>query len=71
MRQIPYGRGIAGDLERALTENATAKAMYEAMGPEEQEKFRRRAGQARDWAELKDAVDSLVGWQIGHGPYQE
>ena len=70
MKDIPYGRGIAGDFERALTENATAKAMYDAMLPDAQEKLRRRAAKAGSPEELKEVIDSLVGWQIGHPPYQ-
>lgn len=57
-------------LEWALGKNAAAKAMYEAMEPREQEKFRRRAARAGSPEELDDAVNSLVGFQRGHPPYQ-
>ncbi len=57
-------------LEYELGKNAAAKAMVEAMRPEEREKFLRRVAGARSPEELTDAVNSLVGVQRGHPPYQ-
>ena len=71
MRHIPYGEGIADDFERALTENAIAKERFEALPREAQEKLRRRAEQTRSFGELKAVIDAFVGWQTGHGPYQQ
>ena len=60
----------ADDLTWALEKNAAAKAAFEAMDLPAREKFRRRAAAARTPEELTDAVNSLVGFQIGHPPYQ-
>ncbi len=57
-------------LEWELGKNAAAKAMVEAMSPDEREKFRRRCAGARTRRELDAAIDGLVGWQRGHPPYQ-
>ena len=57
-------------LEFELGKNAAAKAMYEAMRPEERAKFRRRLAGARSPEELTEAVNALVGFQRGHPPYQ-
>ena len=53
-----------------LGKNAAAKAVYEAMRPEEREKFRRRLAGARSPEELTEAVNELVGSERGHPPYQ-
>ena len=57
-------------LEWELGKNAAAKAAYEAMEPEARERFRSRVSGARTRAEVREAVNALVGWQRGHGPYQ-
>ena len=57
-------------LEWELGKNAAAKAAYEAMDPAAREKFHRRCARVRDRAALKEAVNGLVGFQRGHGPYQ-
>lgn len=64
----PFGMDSA--LEQELGKNAAAKTLYEAMEPETRERFRRRVAAARTREELRDALNSFVGFQRGHGPYQ-
>ena len=64
----PFGMDSA--LEQELGKNAAAKTLYEAMEPEARERFRRRVAAARTREELRDALNSFVGFQRGHGPYQ-
>ena len=66
----PYDGRISDEFHRALTENAAAQALYEAMDEKSREKLRQRAGRARSREELKEIIDSAVGWQTGHPPYQ-
>ena len=67
-----HGRtdGITTDFERAITSNGEALSIYNAMLPEEQSAFRRRAEQAASREELKEMINDLVGWKKGHPPYQ-
>lgn len=70
MSEIPFGTWVESEFERSLTKNTVARENYQAMLPEEQEQVHARARRARTSAELDAIVDSLAGWQIGHGPYQ-
>ncbi len=62
--------GIYNDFDKALSENAVAKARFSALTPEEQAAYRARAQRARGLEECKRLADELVGSQIGHPPYQ-
>ena len=62
--------GIYTDFDKALSENAVAKLRFDSLPPEEQANFRARAKNARGLEENKRLIDELVGWQIGHPPYQ-
>jgi len=72
MNMENHGRtdGITTDFERAITSNGEALSIYNAMLPEEQQKFRQRAEQTCCREELKNMIDELVGWKKGHPPYQ-
>jgi hypothetical protein len=67
-----HGRtdGITTAFQRAITSNGEALSIYNAMLPAEQERFRRRCESARSREELKTMVDELVGWKVGHPPYE-
>ncbi len=70
MTDFGYGNGITTDFGQCLAENATAMAMFDAMTPEEKQKVLERARQAENYPQMKELINDLVGWQIGHPPYQ-
>ena len=65
-----YGNGITTDFGQALAENAKAMKFFDAMAPEDRQKLLARARQAKDFREMKALIDEMVGWEIGHEPYQ-
>lgn len=72
MNMENHGRsdGITTAFERAITSNGEALSIYNAMLPQEQREFRKKAEQCRSREELKNLINELVGWQTGHPPYQ-
>ena len=58
------------EVSRLLDYNAVAKGIVDAMTEEQRALFLRRLEQKGSWAEKKEYIDSLVGWQEGHPPYQ-
>ena len=66
-----HGRsdGITTLFDRALTSNGEALSIYNAMLPAEQQAFRAR-GEGLDAPALTALMDELVGWKVGHFPYE-
>ena len=56
--------------EQALDRNAAAKLLVMAMGERRREELRQRARGVQSPAEMDAFVDSLLGGQSGHPPYQ-
>ena len=56
--------------EQALNRNAAAKLMVMTMSEGRREELRRRARGVQSPAEMDAFVDSLLGAQNGHPPYQ-
>jgi|GEM_PF-923513 len=70
VKDMPLHTQFGVDFGRALTENAAAQRVYETMTPEDREKLRRRVAEASSPDQLREIVDSMVGSQPGHPPYQ-
>lgn len=55
---------------RALAANAQALIRFDAMTPEQKKRVLDRVRGLKTMEETQDFVNSLVGWQEGHPPYQ-
>ena len=55
---------------RALAANAQAMIRFDAMTPEEKKRVLDQARGLKSMKETQEFVNSLVGWQEGHPPYQ-
>lgn len=70
MRDYGFGNGITTIFSEALTENAEAMLLFDAMTAEEKQKVLSRAAEIDTIADMKAYLDELVGFEIGHPPYQ-
>ena len=68
MEKTPYDRPAS--FGEALVGNAEALMRFEAMTEEEKRKTLMEARALHTPEEYRRYVDSMVGWQEGHGPYQ-
>ena len=65
-----FGNGITTLFSQALAENAAAMEIFDAMTAEDKQKVLKKAAGIERMDEMKKYIDSLVGWKIGHAPYQ-
>ena len=56
--------------ELFLSRNAVGKGIVEAMTPEQRKLFWERVEALPGEPEKREYLNSLVGWQEGHPPYQ-
>ena len=67
---LGFGNGITTLFSQALTENAAAIERFDAMTADEKRAVIERARKIETIQEMKAYIDSLVGWEKGHPPYQ-
>ena len=58
------------ELRDLLSRNAVAKGIVEAMTEEQRKLFLTRLQEKKNPDEQMEYINSIVGWQKGHPPYQ-
>ena len=58
------------ELRDLLSRNAVAKGIVEAMTAEQRKLFLKRLDGKKTQDEKMEYINSIVGWQEGHPPYQ-
>ena len=62
--------GLPESFREALERNGKAVIWWEAMTDEERAQHLHAVSALRGPQEMEAYVDNLVGWEIGHPPYQ-
>ena len=69
-KDFGFGNGITTLFSQALSENAEAMLRFDAMTETEKRAVLARARKIESMDEMKAYIDTLVGCEKGHPPYQ-
>ena len=69
-KDFGFGNGISTLFSQALSENAEAMLCFDAMTEAEKRTVLARAQTIDTMGEMKAYIDTLVGCEKGHPPYQ-